>query len=187
MARKLKVVESTQVMVDGVMVDAVEYEAGLAQGLDAHATENALHAMGKDVPPPSMADAIKAAAEGAKKTRKRGEWTKDRTLFGTWARHEGFWLVPVEDKHRKGEPGTDGLEWLHEMGVVAFEDFEASEFTINHLNWDLKRGWVKCLTTEEAADAGHFDEWVPNDWVAETEEPVEPNSEEEAERDNAQE
>ena len=29
MARKLKVVESTQVMVDGVMVDAVEYEAGL--------------------------------------------------------------------------------------------------------------------------------------------------------------
>lgn len=176
MARKKIAVESAaeMVIVDGQPMLASEYEAslppevavtvlepGLAQGLDAKATENAKHAMGVDETPIDKAilDAARAPKERKLALPKvPGIKTRADGSFGARSTHEGKFLMATEGKYRKaGDPGAPGLEWLHDEYVVSYEEF-ASQHPINHLNWDINRGWVKLLSAEEAAELLGTDE-----------------------------
>jgi len=184
MSRKKIAVESAaeMVIVDGQPMLASEYEAslppeveitvlepGLAHGLDAHATENANHAMGVEETPIDQAILDAARAPKAKKLslpKTPGVKMKAGGALGARSTHEGQFLMAVEGKHRKvGDPGAAGLDFLHDEYVVSYEDF-ASQFPINHLNWDINRGWVKLISAEEAAELLGTDEEPADEVVA---------------------
>ena len=168
MARKNMAVESAKmVTVDGVEMTVEAYDAllaaeaaaegvtqlepGLAKGLTPRETENALHAMGVEEKPVNPIREA-AAAPKPRKTKTGGARFKADGSFGARAEHPGMFLMAVDGKHRKaGDPGAIGLEWLRDEYVVSFEDF-AAKHPINHLNWDINRGWVKLISAEEAAE-----------------------------------
>jgi hypothetical protein len=191
MSRKKIAVGSAaeMVIVDGQPMLASEYEAslppevvvtvlepGLAQGLDAKATENAKHAMGVEETPIDQAilDAARAPKERKLSLPKvPGIKTRADGSFGARSTHEGKFLMATEGKYRKaGDPGAPGLEWLHDEYVVSYETF-ASQFPINHLNWDINRGWVKLISKEEADELLGTDEEPAPEAEPEAEQPAE--------------
>lgn len=122
--------------------DVTIIEPGLAKGLTPHETEQALHAMGKDTAP-SMAEEIAAAAAGKTiKAPKAPKATKvKREKFDMKATHNGLCLWPGMKMRAEGDRGYPGQKFIMDNPGVTFEEFVAAGFAINHLNWDLNRGW----------------------------------------------
>ena len=171
MSRKKIAVESAEpkmVVVDGVSIPESEYLAtleqegtpepevtvlgpGLADGLSARETENARNAMGiKDSP---IDQAILDAARAPKKVKAYkavGALMRSNGTLSARATHDGWCVMTKGEKRRDpSDPGSAGLEWLRRNGPVSFEMF-AERFPINHLNWDINRGWVALISVEEA-------------------------------------
>ena len=107
-------------------------EPGLAKGLTPHETEQALHAMGKEASP--------VAAAAAAKTGKRAP--RPEGQFSMKATHPGKTLTVVDGKARKSGGGVAGLEYIRSNPGITFEDWAAQGFGLDHLNWDINRGWV---------------------------------------------
>lgn len=96
---------------------------------------------------------------------------KPKGGFSAKATHAGVFFSAVPGKRRKAtDPGAAGLNYLHDKGVVSFEVF-ASLFPINHLNWDLNRGWV--VVAEEPAGQVDVPEGLEHQPEAPVEEPKE--------------
>ena len=160
--------EPKMVIVDGVSIPETEYLAtlkkegtpepevtvfgpGLANGLSTRETENARNAMGiKDSP---IDQAILNAARAPKKIKVPktvGALMRSNGTLSARATHEGLCVMTKgENRRDPADPGSAGLEWLRRNGPVSFEMF-AERFLINHLNWDINRGWVALLSVEEA-------------------------------------